>query len=101
MNFEWDEDKREDVLEKHGIDILDAALIFENEGALEIYEDPRYAGEKRFTAIGVNDGVWYCVTYVDRDDVRRLVTAWKLNDRSKRKAKARLARRVARHEEAG
>jgi uncharacterized DUF497 family protein len=101
MIFEWDETKRDEVWHKHGVDLLDAALIFENESALEIYEDRRHAGEKRFTAIGANDGVWYCVAYADRDNVRRLITAWKLNDRSKRKARARLARRSARHEEAG
>ncbi len=100
MNFDWDENKREYVWKKHGIDILDAALIFESEAELEICEDPRHAGEKRFTAIGVSDGVWYCVAYSDRGDVRRLITAWKLNDRSKRNAKTRLARRAARHEEA-
>lgn len=30
MEFEWDERKRRQAMEKHGVDILYAAQIFEN-----------------------------------------------------------------------
>jgi uncharacterized DUF497 family protein len=29
MRLEWDENKRQDNIRKHGIDFVDAALIFE------------------------------------------------------------------------
>jgi uncharacterized DUF497 family protein len=35
MDFEWVETKRLDLWEKHGIEILDAALIFENRPSLK------------------------------------------------------------------
>lgn len=101
MKFEWDENKHKDVWEKHGVDLLDVALMLENEDEIEFYRDPRHAGERRITAIGKVDGVWYCLTYEDRDSIFRLITGWKLNEKSKRKAQARLARRAAKHEEPG
>lgn len=84
-----------------GLDLLDMALIFENEAELEVYEDPRHDDEKRLTAIGRADGVWYCVVFEDRGEIRRLITGWKLNEKSKRKHQARLARRATRHEGSG
>ena len=30
VEFEWDEIKRAEVYKKHGVDLLEAALIFEN-----------------------------------------------------------------------
>jgi len=30
MEFEWDEAKRSEIYQKHGVDLLEAALIFEN-----------------------------------------------------------------------
>lgn len=30
MQFEWNEDKRREIYQQRGLDILDAALIFEN-----------------------------------------------------------------------
>ena len=30
MNFEWDENKREDNVQKHGVDFVRAALMFSN-----------------------------------------------------------------------
>lgn len=101
MEFEWDENKRQDVWKKHKIDLPGAALIFENEAELEIWEDPRHGDETRFTAIGRIDGAWICVVFTDRGEVRRLITAWKLDEKSRRKAKARFARRAAGHEKPG
>jgi uncharacterized DUF497 family protein len=44
MDFEWDEGKRREVLEKRGVDILYAALIFENV-VLTWLDDRRDYGE--------------------------------------------------------
>lgn len=98
MEFEWDEAKRQEILGKRGLDLLEMALIFDNAAELELYEDPRHAGEKRVTALGCSEGVWYCVVYEDKGAVLRLITGWRLNEKSKRKHQARLARRIARNE---
>ena len=46
MEFEWNEEKRAQNYEKHGVDLLEAALIFE--GSTLAREDTRHDyGEKR------------------------------------------------------
>lgn len=82
MEFEWDEAKRAEIYRKHGVDILEAALIFENE-VLEKEDTRRDYGEKRMIALGIADGEVYRVVYTKRNDIYRLITAWKggQNDR--------------------
>lgn len=84
MEFEWDETKRAEIFTKHGVDILEAALIFEND-VLEKEDTRRDYGEKRMIALGMADGEVYTVVYTKRDEVFRLITAWKggQNDREK------------------
>lgn len=82
VDFEWDEAKRAEVYKKHGVDLLEAALIFENE-VLEKEDTRRDYGEKRMIALGIADGEIYTVVYTKRGEVYRLITAWKggQNDR--------------------
>ena len=98
MEFEWDEDKRRLVRQKHGVDLKDIALMFEDPITMEIWPDPRDPSALRRVAIGLVDGVWYELAFEERGGVIRLITGWKLNERSRRKAQARHARRPARHE---
>jgi uncharacterized DUF497 family protein len=47
LSFEWDEEKNASNIKKHGVDFLDAALIFENPTIEDIddsanYDEPRY-----------------------------------------------------------
>ena len=100
MNFTWDEEKRAKVWEEHGVDILDAALIFERPDEVLVWEDARRDyGEVRCNAIGrTADGETYHLTFAERGDEVRLITAWRLNERTRRKHEARYARRAARDE---
>lgn len=100
-SFEWDEAKRQEILIERDFDILDAARMFDNPETMEVWVDRRKRDENRLNAIGLVDGVWYEIAYVERGDVIRLITAWKLNEKSRRKAQARYARRVERDEEEG
>jgi hypothetical protein len=101
MEFDWDERKRKSNWEKHKVDLLYAARMFETPDDVECFPDARHLGENRITALGKVEGVWHCLTYEDRGEICRLITAWKLNEKSKRKAQARLARRTARHARKG
>ncbi|MEM5493682.1 BrnT family toxin [Hoeflea sp. AS16] len=76
MEFEWDEAKRSEIYQKHGVDLLEAALIFEN-NVLEKEDTRRDYGEKRMIALGIADGEIYTVVYTRRGEVYRLITAWK------------------------
>lgn len=82
MEFEWDETKRAETYRKHGVDLLEAALIFEN-GVLEKEDTRRDYGEKRMIALGMVDGEAYIVVYTKRDEVYRLITAWKGGQRDR------------------
>lgn len=76
MKFEWNEEKREQNLEKHGVDFLYAALIFEGE-TLTREDNREDYGEVRFASLGLVDGVPYTVIHTNRGDNIRLISAWK------------------------
>ncbi|MBR2573232.1 MAG: BrnT family toxin [Loktanella sp.] len=74
MVFEWNEDKREQNLVKHGVDLLYAALIFENPVVVTVDERFDY-GEVRHVATGQIEGQLFVVVYVEREDKIRLISA--------------------------
>ena len=67
MIFEYDPNKSQSNLEKHGIDFEGAQAIWEDETRLEI--PARTADEHRFLVIGrISDKCWSAViTYRDED----------------------------------
>ena len=79
MRFEWDERKREDNIRKHGIDFVDAALIFEG-STLEKTDTRRTYGETRWRALGQSGIMVLMVIYTLRGDTRRIISAWKVDD---------------------
>ncbi|WJH42259.1 BrnT family toxin [Aliirhizobium terrae] len=64
------------MLRERGVDILYAALIFERPVLTRIDDRADY-GEVRQIALGMVDGECFVVVFTDRDNVRRLITAWK------------------------
>lgn len=90
MQFEWDEEKRREVIENRGVDILYAALIFENEVLIEPDERGDY-GEPRFIALGHVDSEFFTLVYTRRGDAVRLITAWKAGKNGEREYKNRIA----------
>ena len=76
MQFEWNEEKRTQNYEKHGVDLLEAAFIFE--GNTLTREDNRHDyGETRMISLGLVDDVPYIVVHTERDGKTRLISAWK------------------------
>jgi uncharacterized protein len=51
MVFEWDENKRAANLKKHGVDLLDAVLLFDGRPVIT-YPSPRN-DEERFVTVGI------------------------------------------------
>lgn len=76
MRFEWDEKKRKQVFEKHKVDLLYAALIFEGVVLTRIDDREDY-GEVREISLGTVEGESFVVVHTERDGVTRLITAWK------------------------
>ena len=95
--FEWDETKRRSVLVERGVDICEAALIFE--GPVLIKADLRRDyGEPRFLALGMVDDDCYVVVYTPRGPVMRLITAWRGGEDERIQYQKGLAGRTAGHE---
>jgi uncharacterized DUF497 family protein len=76
MRFEWDERKRQEVLRRRGVDLLDAALIFEGVVLTRVDERKDY-GERRLVSLGMADGEPFFVVHVERNGATRLITAWR------------------------
>lgn len=78
MQFEWDENKREINLEKHGVDFIDVAL-FDFANASEFTNVIN--NELRVTAYGYIEIRLHCLVYTLRDDVFRVISLRKTNKR--------------------
>lgn len=84
MEFEYDPEKAEQNFEKHGVDLLDGALIFEGT-TLEWRDARKDYGEDRIIAIGIADDQLLVIVYVKRGDVIRLISTRKGGRRDRRK----------------
>ena len=92
MEFEWDEDKRLQVLAERGIDLIRAARIFRGEVLTKVDARAGY-GEVREVSVGLVDEECYVVVHTLRDGIVRLVTAWKGGRRVKAEYQEGIARR--------
>ena len=75
MRFEWDEDKRQENLRKHGLDFEDASELFN--GPRLVRHDTRFDyGEDRFVAIGIAQNRVVVIVYVEDDthEVIRIIS---------------------------
>ena len=92
--FEWSDRKRRRNLSEHGVDFADAALIFDGP-TLEAVDDRVEYGEVRYRALGRVGDAYLMVVYTWRGEVRRLISAWRVNERGRQRYEAILARRAA------
>ena len=95
MEFEWDEHKRLEVVRKHGVDLLVAALIFRGETVSRV-DNRRDYGEERLITTGLVNGTCFVVVHTERDGVTRLISAWRGGRREQTRYQASIARRTAR-----
>ena len=83
MEFEWDEDKRQAVLGRRGVDLARAALVLL--GPVIVKEDDGYDySETRYIATGEREGAYFTVVYTRDGDTFRIVTAWRAGRRARR-----------------
>lgn len=88
MQISYDENKRRKVLTERGLDFNDAAKLFESFHFTK--RDDRYEyDEDRFQSIGeINDDI-ILVVWTLRDDSRRIITMWKLDNGESEKFRQR------------
>ncbi len=71
VEFEWDEDKNESNIEKHGFDFEDASEVFDSPMLVALDTRPDY-GEDRWIGLGLLEHrvVVVVYTYRDSDKIR-------------------------------
>jgi uncharacterized DUF497 family protein len=76
MTFQFDEHKRQEIIRTRGVDLLYAALIFE-QAVLTRVDDRRDYGETRLISLGMVGEDCFVVVHTERLGATRLITAWK------------------------
>ena len=75
MEFEWDEDKNQTNIAKHGIGFDTAQLIFDGP-TVDWIDDRKDYGEERILSLGmIKDILVLVVVHTNRDGVTRLISA--------------------------
>jgi len=85
MNFEWDADKAQKNLEKHGVRFEVAEAVFIDPNHITAIDDRFDYGEERLVTLGQTyDGVLVVVT-TERDEgqIIRIISARKANKRER------------------
>jgi uncharacterized DUF497 family protein len=93
LEFEWDERKRQRVIEERSVDLLYAAQIFDGPVLTRIDDREDY-GEIRLISLGMVDEECFIVVHTERNDVVRLITAWKGGRNERSQFEASLAGRT-------
>jgi uncharacterized DUF497 family protein len=78
VKFEWDDEKAQANLEKHGVSFGEATEVFYDPNALEDYDPGHSDKEARFFIIGLSSRRLLYVIYAERaGDVVRIISARK------------------------
>ena len=88
MTFEWDDNKEQINIKKHGMDFETASHVFDDDNRLEIYDDLHSEYEDRYITIGMIDEITCIamVVYTERGtDVIRIISARKATPKERRK----------------
>lgn len=80
--FEWDEQKWQSNLTKHGLDFLRAKLVFDGRPAIHV--PSLHLEEERFLTVGRVDDRFITVVWTWRDTVIRLISARRARDQEVR-----------------
>ena len=73
MDFEWDENKNQLNIEKHGIDFIDAAKMIDDGHVFIGFSS--YENEQRFIATGIIEARYITVVYTMRCEITRIISA--------------------------
>ena len=78
--FEWDPEKNEINIRKHGVNFDEAETVFEDEMAIMIYDENNSDTEERFKIVGISAKLrelTVCHCYRNSDDITRIISARK------------------------
>ena len=78
MNFEWDNRKAELNKKKHGVSFEEAATVFDDADALQIFDPDHSEEEDRFILLGMSSilrVLVVCHCFRANDDTIRIISA--------------------------
>lgn len=78
MKFDWDKNKNKINIKKHGVDFEEAKTVFQDEMALELYDEEHSDNEERYIIIGISSKtreLMVCHCYRSGGDVVRIFSA--------------------------
>ena len=76
MEFEWDPDKADSNLVKHGVSFHEAGTVFGDPLALTYFDPDHSDDEDRYLTFGLsNQNRLVVVSHTDRDDRTRIISA--------------------------
>ncbi len=71
---EWDDNKNQINIRKHGISFETAALVFADEERIEYFDRLHSQDEDRYVVLGCVQGILY-VVYTMRNEAARIISA--------------------------
>ena len=85
MNFEWDPDKADHNLAKHGVTFAEAATIFSDPLAVTFVDPDHSNAEDRYLTFGhSSEGLLLIVSHTDRDDDTRIISTRRATRKERR-----------------
>jgi uncharacterized DUF497 family protein len=76
MQFEWNENKAERNLSKHGVSFEEAKTVFDDPLYVDFYDPDHSEDEERYLIVGEsNQGRVLIVSYTERGNSIRLISA--------------------------
>jgi uncharacterized DUF497 family protein len=73
--FEWDTEKAASNWQKHGVSFEHGRQAFKDVFAVEVIDDRADYGEVRINLLGMYEGVVLHVTYTERGENQRIISA--------------------------
>ncbi|MBC7810942.1 MAG: BrnT family toxin [Burkholderiales bacterium] len=85
MNFEWDDNKADHNIQKHGVSFPEASTVFYDTLSVTFLDPDHSDEEDRFIIIGQsNQGRLLFVAHTDRGDRVRIISARPLRPKERR-----------------
>ena len=82
MGFEWDPKKAEANRRKHGIEFVDAVIVFDDDRGITLPDE--HPTEERFVTFGIDaQGRVLAVSYAPRGDTIRIISVRKATSRER------------------
>jgi uncharacterized protein len=85
MEFEWDSEKENLNIKKHGISFDEATAVFDDLFNIDFYDPQHSTQEHRFLIVGESNlKRLLIVSYTERDDKIRIISARELTPKERR-----------------